>query len=133
MLQNEENENTSRIVETQENLFLMERIDRQYMKTLFYGSRRMRQILQKDGYLVNRKRVQRLMRKMGIQAIYPKPRLSKGDKGQRIYPYLLRNLSIDRVNQVWSSDITYIPLRHGALCILSPLSTGTAVMCCPGD
>ena len=109
----EVNEKMSKIVDTQENLFLMELIDRQYMKTPFYGSRRMTDVLGKKGYHVNRKRIQRLMRQMGIQAIYPKPRLSKHDKSHKIYPYLLRNVSIDHVNQVWSTDITYVPIHHG--------------------
>ena len=108
-----------RIVDTQENLCLMGLIDRQYMKAPFYGSRRMTEVLREKGYHVNRKRIQRLMRQMGIQAIYPKPRLSKGDKGHKIYPYLLRNVSIDHVNQVWSSDITYVPIRHGFMYLVA--------------
>jgi len=113
------NGNLVQIIDTQENLLLMELIDRQYMKTPFYGSRRMTTVLQQMGYLVNRKRVQRLMRQMGIQAIYPKPKLSKSDKSHKIYPYLLRNISIDRENQVWSADITYIPLRDGFMYLVA--------------
>ena len=115
----EVNENMSRIKDTQEILLLMELIDRQYMKTPFYGSRRMTNVLQKKGYHVNRKRVQRLMRQMGIQAIYPKPRLSNRDKSHKIYPYLLRNVAIDHVNQVWSTDITYVPIRHGFMYLVA--------------
>lgn len=115
----EVNENMSRIIDTQENLLFMELIDRQYMKTPFYGSRRMADVLQKKGYHVNRKRIQRLMRQMGIQAIYPKPRLSNRDKSHKIYPYLLRNVAIDHVNQVWSTDITYVPIRHGFMYLVA--------------
>lgn len=91
----------------------MDIIDRQYIKTPVYGSRRMAGQLRLEGYCVNRKRIRRLMRQMGLQAIYPKPRLSLPCKGHKIYPYLLRNVSVERINQVWSSDITYIPMRRG--------------------
>lgn len=99
--------------ETAENLRLMRRIDEQYTACPFYGSRKMTRWLVQQGEEVNRKRVQRLMRLMGLEAIYPKPRLSLAGRGQRIYPYLLRNVSIGRSDQVWSSDITYIPLPAG--------------------
>jgi putative transposase len=89
-------------------LALMRRIDEQYLKTPFYGSRRMAVALD-----VNRKRIQRLMRVMGIEAIYPKPRLSQRNEEHRIYPYLLRNIAINRPNQVWASDITYVPMPQG--------------------
>jgi putative transposase len=89
---------------------LMQAIDRIYMEKPTYGSRRIRDELDKLGYKVGRKRVQRLMRVMGIEPIYPKPRLSIPGKGHKKYPYLLRNLEIDRSNQVWCTDITYIPL-----------------------
>ena len=79
----------------------------------FYGTRNMTVILNREGYRVNRKRIQRLMRLMGIQAIYPKPRLSIGGKDHKIYPYLLKNLTINRADQVWCADITYIRLAHG--------------------
>lgn len=92
---------------------LMNFIDRQYIKTPTYGSRRMVDQLRLLGYQINRKRIQRLMRQMGLQAIYPKPRLSQRDKEHTIYPYLLRNVAIERINQVWSSDITYIPMNSG--------------------
>ena len=82
------------------NLKLMHLIDEVYTKTPFYGSRRIREILKRKGYFVNRKRIQRLMRLMGIEAIYPKRNLSKPHPGHKIYPYLLRNKSIEEVNQV---------------------------------
>ena len=100
-------------------LKLMHLIDEQYTKTPFYGSRRMTKTLKRKGYKVNRKRLQRLMRLMGIETIYPKPNLSKPHPGHKIYPYLLRNLKINRVNQVWGTDITYIRLRHGWLYLVA--------------
>ncbi len=115
----EVNENMNKIVDTQQNLFLMEQIDHQYMKTPFYGSRRMTTVLSQRGTIVNRKRIQRLMRQMGLQAIYPKPKLSRKDKSHKVYPYLLRNVLINQVNQVWSSDITYVPLRHGFMYLVA--------------
>ena len=99
--------------ETEENLRLMRRIDAEYTEHPFLGSRRMSRWLQQEGEAVNRKRVQRLMRLMGLEAIHPKPRLSAAGRGHRIYPYLLRGVSIERADQVWSTDITYIPLLHG--------------------
>jgi putative transposase len=92
---------------------LMRLIDEQYTRTPFYGIRKMTWWLGQQGYAVNRKRVRRLMRQMGLEAIYRKPRLSVPGPGHRIYPYRLRGLKIDRPNQVWSSDITYIRLRQG--------------------
>src|SRR6202022_3113505 len=77
------------------------------------GSRRMTVWLNQHGEAVNRKRVQRLMRRMGLEAIYPKPKLSMAGKGHRIYPYLLRQMRIERPDQVWSTDITYVPLATG--------------------
>lgn len=99
--------------ETAANLRLMRLIDEQYLRTPFYGSRKMTVWLVEHGHAVNRKRVQRLMRRMGIEAIYPKPRLSQRAAEARIYPYLLRNVEILRPNQVWSTDITYVPLPRG--------------------
>jgi len=99
--------------DTEENLKIMARIDELFLKYPFYGSRSMRTVLNREGCHVNRKRIQRLMRLMGIQAIYPKPRLSMAVKGHKIYPYLLKDLMIDQPNQVWCSDITYISLAHG--------------------
>lgn len=91
----------------------MRLIDEQYTKTPFYGVRRITTTLRRLGYLINHKRIARLMRIMGLEAIYPKPRLSKSCKETKKYPYLLRGLSIVRPNQVWSTDITYIRLRNG--------------------
>ena len=97
----------------QYNLTLMRLIDEQYTRTPFYGSRKMTEFLNRNGHYVNRKRVQRLMRQMGIEAIYPKRNLSRSNPEHKIYPYLLRDLRIDRPNQVWSADITYIRLQRG--------------------
>jgi len=91
----------------------MRMIDELYTKYPFYGIRRITNALKRLGRCINHKRVARLMRLMGLEAIYPKPRLSAANKEHRKYPYLLRNLSIKRPNQVWSTDITYIRLRHG--------------------
>ena len=99
--------------ETAENLSLMKKIDREYTAHPFLGSRGMAAWLRREGHEVNRKRVQRLMRLMGIEAVYPKPRLSIGGTGHKVYPYLLRNVAIERVDQVWSTDITYIPMPAG--------------------
>jgi putative transposase len=99
--------------ESAENLRLMGLIDRQYTDCPFYGSRRLTAWLNEDqGEAVNRKRVQRLMRLMGLEAIYPKPKLSAGRK-HKVYPYLLRGVTIDRPDQVWSTDITYVGLPGG--------------------
>lgn len=94
-------------------LKLMRLIDEIHLGRPFLGVRRITDGLNNLGYLVNHKRVGRLMRKMGIEAIYPKPNLSKANSKHRIYPYLLRNLKIDRPNQVWATDITYIPMDKG--------------------
>jgi putative transposase len=100
--------------ESAENLRLMRLIDREYTAHPFYGSRKMTVWLREvQGEEVNRKRVQRLMRLMGLEAIYPKPRLSLAGRGHRIYPYLLREVAIERPDQVWSADITYVPLAAG--------------------
>jgi putative transposase len=99
--------------ETAENLRLMRLIDQEYTAHPFLGSRRLTAWLIGQGEAVNRKRVQRLMRLMGLEAIYPKPKLSAARAGHRIYPYLLRGVSIQRPDQVWSTDITYAPLASG--------------------
>src|SRR3954452_4495835 len=91
----------------------MRKIDEQYTARPFYGSRRMTIWLNEQGEEVNRKRVQRLMRVMGLEAIYPKPRLSVAGQGHRIYPYLLRGVKVQRRDQVWSTDITYVPMASG--------------------
>lgn len=95
------------------NLALMRRIDEINLSYPFLGWPRITDWLQKEGHPINGKRVRRLMHLMGIQAIYPKPRTSKPAVGHQIYPYLLRNVAVVRVNQVWSSDITYLPMPYG--------------------
>jgi putative transposase len=100
---------------SQEDLELMKVIDKQYLDTPFYGSRRMSAWLRKGGYWVNRKRVRRLMRVMGLRAIYRRPRTSKPGLGHKVYPYLLRGMKVTRPNQVWAADITYIPMACGFL------------------
>jgi putative transposase len=102
-------------------LELMALLDRQYLRTPFYGSRRMTVWLQTQGHMVNRKRVQHLMQRMGLAAIYQRPRTSRPAPEHRIYPYLLRGLAITRVNQVWAADITYIPMAHGFLYLVAVL------------
>ena len=99
--------------ETAENLRLMRLIDRECTAQPFFGSRQLTSWLIRQGEAVNRKRVQRLMRVMGLEAIYPKPRLSVAGRGRRIYPYLLRGVCIERPDQAWSTDITYVPLAWG--------------------
>lgn len=103
----------------EENLKVMEEIDKQYLKYPFYGTRRMTEVLKEQGYEVNRKRIKRLYQLMGIQAIGPKPNTSKPIKGHKIYPYLLRNLNIERVNQVWATDLTYIPMPSGFMFLMA--------------
>jgi putative transposase len=98
--------------ESAENLALMRRIDEQYTACPFYGSRRIARWLARNGHEVNRKRVQRLLRLMGLEAIHPKPKLPAG-RGHPAYPYLLRDVPVERVGQVWSADITYLPLASG--------------------
>lgn len=105
--------------ENQENLELMKLIDKIYTDNPAWGSRKIRDRLILDGYTINRKRIQRLMRIMRISAIYPKKNLSKANQEHRIYPYLLRNVKIDRCNQVWSIDITYIPLKYGFIYLVA--------------
>jgi putative transposase len=99
--------------ESEENLRLMRLVDEQYTRAPFYGSRKMTEWLATQGQVVNRKRVSRLMALMGLAAVYPKPRLSQPGEGHKIYPYLLRGVSVERVNQVWSTDITYIRMAQG--------------------
>ncbi len=96
-----------------DDLRLMRLIDEQYTACPFYGSRRMTAWLVRQGEAVNRKRVRRLLRIMGLEAIYPKPRLSAPGAGHRVYPYLLRDVVIERPGHVWSADITYVPLPGG--------------------
>lgn len=99
--------------ESEESLGLMRLLDEQYTQTPFYGVRRMTAWLRGEGYLINPKRVRRLLRRMGLWAIYPGPSTSKPSPDHHIYPYLLRNVPIRAVNQVWSSDITYIRMHRG--------------------
>ena len=96
-----------------DDLRLMRWLDEQFLKTPFYGARRMVAVMRRDGLVVNRKRVKRLMRVMGIAAIYQKPNTSLGHPAHKVYPYLLRGLVIDRANQVWCADITYVPMAKG--------------------
>jgi putative transposase len=105
--------------ESEENLRLMRLIDEEYTRRPFYGSRRLTLWLRAQGYAVNRKRVARLMEVMGIEALYPKPRLSRPGEGHTIYPYLLEGVEVMRVNQVWSTDITYIRMAEGFLYLVA--------------
>jgi putative transposase len=102
-----------------DDLALMRRIDELFLCYPFLGSRRMAALLSEDGARVNRKRVRRLMRKMGIAALGPKPRTTKPAPGHKIFPYLLRGLAIARPNQVWAADITYIPIGRGFLYLVA--------------
>jgi putative transposase len=99
--------------ESEENLRLMRLIDEQYLKTPFYGSRRMTAILERRGEAVNRKRVRRLMALMGLEGLDPRRRTTVADPDARAYPYLLRDRELTRIDEVWSSDITYVPMRRG--------------------
>ena len=99
--------------ESAENLRLMRLMDEEYTRHPFFGSRRMVAWLRNQGHEVNRKRVSRLMEVMGIEAVYPKPRMSQPGEGHKIYPYLLKDVAVTRVNQVWSTDITYIRMAEG--------------------
>lgn len=102
-----------------DDLELMALMDRQYLKTPFYGSRKMKAWLLQQGHLVSRHRVRRLMRLMGLEAIYRRPRTSQPAPGHRVYPYLLKGLEVNRVNQVWATDITYIPMARGFLYLVA--------------
>jgi len=115
------------------NLRLMRLIDEQYTRTPFYGWPRMTVYLRRQGYVVNHKRVQRLMTKMGLQAIYAKRQTSVAAPGHRVYPYLLRQLAITRPNQVWSADISectplaYIPMQHGFMYLVAIMDAWNTV------
>ena len=107
--------------ETEQNLGLMRLIDEQFLETPFFGVRQMTWHLRNDGHLVNEKRIRRLMRLMGLMPIYQKPNTSRPAKGHKTYPYLLRGLRVERPNQVWCSDITYLPMQRGfPLCFVLP-------------
>lgn len=105
--------------ESEYNLQLMRLIDEYYTRYPFYGARKLTKWLRNEGHEVNGKRVRRLMREMGLYAIYPKPRLSKGGEGHKKYPYLLKGLIIGYPNQVWSADITYIRLSQGSMYLMA--------------
>jgi len=105
--------------ESEKNLDLMRLIDKQFLETPFYGVRQMTWHPRNDDHLVNEKRVRRLMRLMGLMPIYQRPKTSKAAKGHKIYPYLLRGLRVDRPNQVWCAEITYLPMRRGFLYLVA--------------
>lgn len=107
--------------ESEENLRVMRLIDEQYTRTPFYGWPRMTAYLRGHGEGINHKRVQRLMQVMGLQAVYPKPRTTVSAPGHQVYPYLLRGLAITHPNQVWSADITYIPMVRGFMYLMAIL------------
>jgi putative transposase len=102
-----------------EELALMRRIDEIHLKHPFFGSRKITRTLKDEGMEVNRKRVQRLMRRMGLESTAPKPNTSKPAPANPVYPYLLRNLEVSRINQLWASDITYIPMARGFLFLVA--------------
>jgi putative transposase len=104
---------------SEDELDLMKLIDRQYLATPFFGARKIAACLKGEGHMVNRKRVRRLMRLMGLKAIYRRPRTSKPALGHKIYPYLLGGMKITRPNQVWAADITYIPMARGFLYLVA--------------
>ena len=113
------------IGESPENLALMRRIDELFLKYPFYGSRQMTRQLWREGVPVGRHRVRRLMRLMGLAAIYQAPRTSTPHPAHRIYPYLLRNLTVERPDHVWCADITYIPVRRGFLYLVAIMDWAT--------
>jgi putative transposase len=102
-----------------EDLELMRLIDEQYLKTPTYGSRSMARHFRRQGRKVNRKRIQLQMRRMGIEAVYPKPRTRRPHPEHRVYPYLLRDLTIDHANHVWAADITYVPMARGFMYLVA--------------
>jgi putative transposase len=112
-------------VETPLNLELMRPIDAQFLETPWYGSRQMASHLRREGYKVGRKRIRRLMAKMGLVPIYQRPRTTVPHPEHRIYPYLLRDLAITRPNQVWCADITYVPMRRGFLYLVAMMDWAT--------
>ena len=111
--------------ETAENLLLMRLLDEQFLETPWYGSRQMARHLRRLGHAVGRKRVRRLMATMGLAPIYQRPRTTVPHPEHRIYPYLLRDLVVDRPNQVWCADITYIPMRRGFLYLVAVMDWST--------
>ena len=111
--------------ESEENLALMRRIDELYMACPFYGSRQMARHLSREGPATGRHRVRRLMRLMGLEAVYRKPRTSDPHPAHRVYPYLLGDVEVDAPNQAWCSDITYVPVRHGFLYLVAVMDWAT--------
>ena len=105
--------------ESAENLLWMRMIDEQHLKTPWYGSRQLARHFRKQGHCVSRKRMQRLMRKMGVVALAPGPNTSRRNRAHEVHPYLLRDLAVTRANQVWCTDITYIPMAHGFLYLVA--------------
>jgi putative transposase len=111
--------------ETSLNLELMRLIDAQFLETPWYGSRQMVRHLRREGFAIGRKRVRRLMAKMGLVPIYQRPRTTVPHREHRVYPYLLRDMVIDRPNQVWCADLTYIPMRRGFLYLVAVMDWST--------
>jgi putative transposase len=111
--------------ETSLNLELMRLIDAQFLATPWYGSRQMVRHLRREGFAIGRKRVRRLMAKMGLVPIYQRPRTTVPHREHRVYPYLLRDMVIDRPNQVWCADLTYIPMRRGFLYLVAVMDWST--------
>ena len=111
--------------ETALNLMLMRLIDEQFLQTPWYGSRQMARHLRREGYAVGRKRIRRLMAKMGLEPIYQRPRTTVPHPDHQVYPYLLRELVIERPNQVWCADMTYIPMRRGFLYLVAVMDWST--------
>jgi putative transposase len=106
-------------------LALMRRLDELHLEAPFYGARKLTAQLQREGHAVGRRHVRTLMQRMGIEAIYRKPRTSIPARGAQIYPYLLANLTIDRPNQVWASDLTYLPMAHGFMYLMAILDVAS--------
>jgi putative transposase len=109
--------------ETEENLALMRRLDELHLEHPVYGSRKLTVLLGQEGSVINRKRVVRLLRRMGIEAIYAKPRTTLPEPGHQIYPYLLRGLDVTGPDQVWCSDITYVPMAKGFLYLVAVMDS----------
>jgi putative transposase len=107
------------------NLKLMRLIDEQWLKAPFFGSRRMTSHLRREGFSINRKKVRRLMRRMGLEAVYPRPKTTRPHPDHPVYPYLLRGLAIDRPNQVWSADITFLPMPRGFMYLVAVMDWHT--------
>lgn len=111
--------------ETADNLALMRVMDEQFLKTPFYGVLQMTRHLRNQGHEVNPKRIRRLLRQMGLMAIYQKPNTSKANPEHKVYPYLLKDLAITRANQVWATDVTYIPMQRGFLYLVAIMDWAT--------